>query len=407
MNFRRGLSALFPRSLKRFIKGCIYNLKGKFRSTEYPICAFPNERYPIIYKIKETTWEPVSMGQVWGVSKGTEVAYRHEEQNILLLKNAKVSNNSEIIIADNSVIWDKYYFAGFSAWIPKDENLFSYNRDNVVVFNYPVESISGDCISLSGWGASIWAHFLPKIFSKFYYAERAGILKDGVTVLLNPTMDYNINEIYEMWKNQYPKLNWIDMKKDTYYKCESLYYIPAACHLSDEEMYMHPINILYPQQMLSTVKANLAEPLINRVKNRDAKFAKIFLVRRTWRTLTNWKEVEDWFQEQGFYMLEGSVLTLEEKADLFYHAKEIVGPYSSAWTNTMFCKGAKGLMFSNVPCIIDSSEIVYSYMGNMQVMQVIGDEVRPISRHEDFYIPLDKIKEAYYALINNLNLPNK
>ena len=107
--------------------------------------------------------------------------------------------------------------------------------------------------------------------------------------------------------------------------------------------------------------------------------------------------IEQFFKDKGFYFVEPHLLSFEEKVNLFYHAKEIVGPFSSAWTNVVFCKKAKGLMFSPLCRTMDAYYGYISSLGMEKWLMVTGDDSNQ-TIHSDYCISLEKIDTAYQYL---------
>lgn len=88
---------------------------------------------------------------------------------------------------------------------------------------------------------------------------------------------------------------------------------------------------------MDKTKKYIIDPIIEKVKDDKPKYDKIFLPRAgRIRNLTNYEEVHNYFKELGYVDIEGADLSFEEKAGLFYHAKEIVGLYGSSILNLMF-----------------------------------------------------------------------
>ena len=141
----------------------------------------------------------------------------------------------------------------------------------------------------------------------------------------------------------------------------------------------------------------VVQPIVKNIQNNPTRHKKIYLTRHSNRKLTNTDEIEEYFKGRGFYFVEGFELTLEEKVDLFYHAKEIVGLHSSAWQNIIFCNNVKCLMLVNNRF---APEMLFYTMAKENVniwLNVCGQDVND-TRRSDFYIPLDKVKDAYYQL---------
>jgi hypothetical protein len=65
----------------------------------------------------------------------------------------------------------------------------------------------------------------------------------------------------------------------------------------------------------------------------------------------------------------------------------------------MFCNGAKALMFTNLARAIESYQVAFCKIGNVDVLQVTGYDVNS-NIHTDYKVPLSRIEAAYNELIN-------
>lgn len=354
-----------------------------------------------LFSIKDLTWEPVNIAERFEFSRACTMYFRFEAQSIVPLPGAIVCDKSDIVIWSNEVVWDKYYNPNFSKIIPLDKNMYHYERGYVWLRKYKTAmDVPGKVLSLTGVHASVWAHFITQYLPKLYYAEKAGLLEDNVTILINRITDSNIREILYEYTAKYPSINLIEAQDNIYYRCEELFYMPSASHLDDHELYLQTCDIIIPQVVQEVLKERLVNPLIEEIKNNPSKHNKLYIVRRnTSRKIDNWPEIEDYFIEQGFYLVEGSSLTLKEKADLFYHADYIVGAECSGWSNIMFCKRAKGLILSNISQSINSFANAFAKIGNVDLLRVTGEDHSGSSQYVDCYIPLEKVKAAYNELL--------
>ena len=129
------------------------------------------------------------------------------------------------------------------------------------------------------------------------------------------------------------------------------------------------------------------------------KFEKIFLGRspkytKNTRTLINYDEVHNYFLSLGFIDVEGSILSLEEKAEIFYHAKEIVALHGSATMNFLFCNQAKCMVLGNYRFATDPVTYPFIREKILSYVYVTGQDENS-EYHSSYYIPLEKIKKVY------------
>jgi capsular polysaccharide biosynthesis protein len=370
-------------------------------SKEYRLIENPEKKFPIIYKINDDRWESNYVAKTYQLVEERYTNYYFAHQEILLVKDAIVADDSDIVITDNGIIWDKAYQTNFSKIVPLDKNLYTHTADTAKIFRYSsTKRIQGRVISMLGVHAKIWAHYIVQFLPKLYYAEDAGLLDENITILIPEYRDMQLKNTTLSFGEKHTKVKFEVATPKCEYICDELYYIPSSVYMGNHGNYVITSDFVIPDKVKHLLRERLVSPYIEKIKDNKAQYEKLYLVRReTYRKLVNWPEVEDWFKNKGFHLVEPHKLTLEEKADLFYHAKIVVGPYSAAWTNTMFCNGAKALMFTNLARAIESYQVAFCKIGNVDVLQVTGYDVNS-NIHTDYKVPLSRIEAAYNELIN-------
>ncbi|MBM4053980.1 MAG: DUF563 domain-containing protein [Planctomycetes bacterium] len=122
------------------------------------------------------------------------------------------------------------------------------------------------------------------------------------------------------------------------------------------------------------------------------------------RKLLNEKEIGDFLVKNGFEILSPEKLSIEETIGYFNTADIVIGPAGSALTNTIFCKEESKII------ILLKEKSTFDLHLNGLMAQVSGSELTLISGpgqpgshwhplHENFSIPLEKIKEILLPLI--------
>lgn len=389
-----------PRKILQKREECrIYKIESKLN--RYSIIHNPVEQFGSYYHIKDVTWEPVYVAPTYKLWEGSKVKYYHEAQDIILLHDVKVRNGSTIVTLSDakSALWDKAMLDNFSKYTALDQGLYKYDKDTLYVFPAKVEKINGKVISMCGVHATLWPHFLTQYFPKLFYAEDAGLLDDDIVILCPKYNDRNIIEIYNELINRHPKVQIKYAENDIEYQIEEFYWMHMTCHLGDSAFYLATSDCVIPQKVLKL----LTERFVNRFKANVKTikgFEYIYLSRgANQRDIINKEEVEEFFVSKGFKIINPGDFSLEEKANIFHNAKVVVGPYGSAWTNTMFCNGGFGLLLTNMPRAMESYQVSFADIGGLDILQVTGWDVMKDSTHSDYEIPLLKIKEAYDLLI--------
>ncbi len=398
MNIKSIVRFLIPKTIRIKLR----QYERISRSKVHPIIKNPHEEFEILYHIKDATWETVYAPAIYGIAKERIATGMWPAEDIFLIKHGIVCCASDTIRTPKGVWWNKYNDNDFvTCAIPGDCNVLSFNRDTVTICpNKKNIRLSGKTLSLIGVYSHAWSHFLFEFVSKMYYAGEAGLLNQDVFLLTDEYNDSNIEDVINNYITSYPKVRRIIAKKNTDYICEELICMrETGSNYNDVKFFLFQPFII-PSNVTNMVQKYIVKPYIQKIKNRPAKHTKIYLSRHSNRILNNTEEVEKYFKDLGFYFIEGQELSLEEKADLFYHAEVVVGPHSSAWQNIIFCNKVKCLMFCNYRYV---EEVVFSTMAKENVeswLNVSGFDDNEY-RRSNYTISLEKIKSAYDVLINN------
>lgn len=372
-------------------------------SSWYTIIQCPEAIFPHIYRIKDDTWEHVCMPEIYKLMKSWDNISYHPHQDILILPSCIVRANTDIVTIGSDCIWEKANDELFSHKIPHDEGLISFNNEKLQLRNSNLTvKISGDCMSLIGENDNIWAHFLIQYLPRLYYAEEAGIFdKNSITLLMPKYDDPNIQELIAEFLQKHHSIIpvYYTNKNRTAYICERLYYTPTPSIANNDSYYILPYDFVIPRRVTDLLYQKVVAPRLDNSKETKRDRLKLYLVRRsTTRGLRNYQEIENYFVQKGFLLIEPHTLTLQQKADLFSNAEIIAGPSSSAWTNVMFCRGAKGLYFSNFSKTIEAYVKYLMQLGRMNVLCVTGWNYTTNSIHSDYSVPLERIDAAYKQL---------
>ena len=305
------------------------------------------------------------------------------------------------MVADSGAYWGKYNDEEFVTYsIPLDNNVIWYDRDTIVLDRFKcIENVSGRVLPLIGHDAHHWVHsiyeFLPRLFS----AGEAGLLETQMTVLIIENQDHTIVEIINNYLKQYPAVQIKKVKYGVAYKCEELFFQPVVGPSCSSYKFRLDYPWYIPSYIIEQANKYIVEPLIERVKDNSSKYEKIFLGRspmytKNNRTLINYDEVHDFFSEKGFIDIEGATLSLEEKADIFYHAKKIVALHGSATMNFLFCNQANCMVLGNYRFATDP--VTYPFIRDKvsSYVYVTGQDDSS-EYHSSYYIPLEKIKKVY------------
>lgn len=391
------------RIIQKIINKCVpYKIILKHQiahAQKYPVITNPKEMYSSVFHIKDGTWELLHMPELYQMSKPYDVKVFHPRQDILLIPNAQVSSESDIIITDSGVVWDKFYTDMFSKGYPCDANYVHHTQDAVwCTKSKKIFKIDGYAISMLGVFSQLWSHFLVQFLPKLFYSEEAGLLKgNNLTILLPSYKDKQIAELVNGVLSKYPNVSIVnvDDKATTSYLCSNLYYIPTASAVTNHAYFESIYDSVIPSRVLDILQNKIKSTYVSKINECNIEtHDKLYFIRRTNRIPKNIVEIENFFQEKGFYFVDLAKLSLVEKVKLLYHAKVIAGPASSAWSNVIFCHSAKAILLNSENRVSDSFSKFLMPLGNVETTVVTGWDYKN-SIHTDYYIPVEKIQKVY------------
>lgn len=372
----------------------------KHNCKEYFIIKEPQKVFDILYHIKDETWETNYAPPVFESAKERSVTGRFPALNIYKIPDAIVCTDSDIVLTGNEAYWDKFVDDDFTACaVPADSNVCQFSHDKVWVSKMDTEvRLSGKTFSLIGVWSTSWAHFIYQFLGKMYYAGEAGLFDQDIFLLTDDVDDPNIEQIIEDYIGKYPLVKRIKAKIKTEYHCEELIFSPSLANNFNECKYYLEYRFITPQNDVDIIRKYFVDPLNSKIKDRPTRYKKIFLPRTNNRFLNNNEEVESYFKNEGFHFLKTDNMSLEEKADIFYHAEIIVGVGGGAFINLIFCHGARCLYLTNNRYATDMLGSTLTRGRVSAYLNLAGYDDNS-DRRSNFTIPLDKIKRAYNRLI--------
>ena len=380
---------------------CFINFKSKMglalrKYKTYSIVE-PNIIGQSVLVFKPETQEIVKLMRVYGFVEDGEFTHIYPEIDLWCFEKASFIGANDFVIKEDKVFWNKINNYNFPKNIPADKNLVSYTRDEVTIEIGKEETRFDVAFSLLGVHATVWSHSLSEYFTKISVLSRVLEIEKGIVKVLVPVYkDKQLKQVmYENLK-KYDRVEIVEVQDCKRIYADRLYYLPRPTTFTDHETYVAIGDDVQPKIVSDIIKKELVIPAVKDAKD-EAFPKKLFLIRRaTHRVLTNNDEVEAFFQSQGYYLLEPSKVPLEDKIKYFYNAEEIVGPFSSAFSNLIFSKpGTKVLMFSNFQRIFENWLSMHYQHFNIDMWFVTGYDVsKNNSAHTNFYVSMERIKKA-------------
>ena len=362
----------------------------------------PEKQFKIIRTLNSDSWEPMCLPAIYNISKEIRSSLLYKKQYILDVENALVYDDSNIIVTDKGVIWNKSYHENFTIVVPLDKGLIDYDNNSVRYGKIKnITRVEGKVISLLGVHSRVWSHFLIQYLPKILYAERFGITSEKIMLLVPQYNDIHIKLILEDFVRRNPNIKVIESNCKNSYYCDHLIHIPETAYCGDHANIIHLCDTIIPKETFNLLLASIVNPMINNVRI-DKKYKKLYIIRRgTYRSLINCEEVESFFVKEGFLLIEPHKMTLDEKVKAFYSADFIVGPVSAGFTNVMFSRSkTKVLILSSLNRSLDGYTSGFVFHKELDSLRVTGEDSNT-TIHSNYYIDINRIEAAYNQLMRN------
>lgn len=377
-------------------------IKELLFADEYFLIKKMADSFEKVVTFKAAGYEDVKIPDVYGLNYGGRINMHFPSIDMICIEQAKISENSDIIITPKGVAWRKVESSMFSKSNPDDWDLVWYDENKVRVLKKKKKiHLQGICFSMLGQFDNLWSHFILQFFPKLVYASEWGLFNDEITLLLPRYTDQNIIDAVHLVIDKYPKINIIYAKENISYICEYLYHINSVETYTAQTDIQLIYDTIVPKCTIETLKLGIVEPIL-KMENKKNFSPKIYLVRRSDnRNVVNWKEIEKYFEKKGFIMVDGQNYSLSDKIHMFHNAKEIVGPWSSAFMATFACSNAKIMTFSNSFRTVETWITGYCDVGKNKFLMITGKDLinKKSIPHSSFYIPISKIDKAYNEFI--------
>lgn len=350
--------------------------------------------------IKESSIESVQPMPIYGILKSGELQLQSPALHCYRFKHASITAFSDYILFPNhTAVWAKRDLPVFTKDVPMDVGLLSYDASSIIVKSSSKTIKLNKVFSMCGVYSNVWSHFMIQYVCKLYsLLQLPKELREGLTILVPEYKDKHVACVFDSFVSNYlPEVSVRILKGNEVACCDELYVIESTTAMIDNEKYVSYVDMVIPQYVSELLKKYMVPQLPS-----ESLSERIFLVRRGgWRNLLNGEEIEAFFASLGFRMVEPHKLSYQEKVSLFHSAKEVVGPYSSGFSNTIFCQpGTKVLILSNLQRAFEPFLTFYRQYFDLDLLCVTGADEQQENSHSPYRIPLEKVKAAYYELSN-------
>lgn len=317
-------------------------------------------------------------------------------------KDVKCYSNSDFIITSEGAVWPKYFHYNYTKNYPLDEMMVCENNGKLFIKRSNAKNRIDVAFSLLGAHCDVWSHNLSEYFTKLSMIEDA--LEDAhgkiIYVLVPEYKDKQLKEVIYTEIEKHSKLKPFVVQRNTSVEVKTLYFVERPSRFNDHSSYIEVGDSVQPKVVADIIKEKIVIPYIKKYDDGKIHHSKIFLARKgKYRNLENYAEVEDYFKNKGYIIVEPHKLTLQEKINVFKSAEYVVGPFSSAFSNIIFCKpGTKALMFSNYSRAFEGWLMMHQQHFDIDFLLVTGkDHYERSIPHCNYTIPIERIKEAAVA----------
>ncbi len=354
----------------------------------------------VVFQVKERSIERIEMPKVFGYIKDGYFNIIFPEINLWRFENAIVFEGSDFVkVKDHIIVWPKKDYYNFPKNICRDHFLYQYDYNSATI-KTPKRIIKVDkAYSMLGVHCDVWSHALCEYIPKLAQVKKLLSYVEGDIVLLIPEYtDDHLREVVFSIINGHDRVKPLIVNEGEAIQVKELFYMERPCRFTDHEKYVEIGDSVQPKLVAEICKEFVSEPLINKYANNNTCDLKVFLSRKSgrYRMILNNEEIENYFRDKGYIFIEPHKLTLSEKVELFHNAKCVVGSFSSAFSNLLFCReNTKVLVFSNYSRTFENYLTPFEQYFGIDFHWVIGcdnDILNPA--HSSFYLPLEDVKAA-------------
>ena len=371
-----------------------FTIAGKYESGEK------------LQMVKPVTIERVLPLKIYNLIVGGYLDFYCSEQYFMKYTDAIVFPQSDFILTENKAIWDKFYNPVFTKNIPMDKDL-GCRIDNELYINTNKEIVNFKrAFSLCGVHADVWSHFMIQYLPMLYYStEVEGLFDNELTILVPEYTDEHLKEVLDSFIEKLKNVKVQTLLSNQMARCEELIYMESATQMIDHEKYVSYSDMIIPKKIALTIKENLVTPFITRFYSKELiTNPKLYIRRKNaiYRNILNVDELEEFFINEGFTIIEPHLLSFSEKVNLFHNADFIAGPNSAGFSNLIFSQPkTKVLMFSNLQRAFEPYLSFFDQHFDLNFLTVTGNDEDAADSHSSFYIPMEKVKAAYKQLAVN------
>lgn len=351
--------------------------------------------------VKPQTIEEIEMPQIMGFVEKGSFFVDYPEINIWHFKNARVFHRSDFIqISQDKIVWPKRQYFNFSKNKILDSFMYKYDYQEGYIFKPKRVYEVKQAFSLIGVHSDVWSHSVWEYIPKLFQIRKLLAKLDTRLTILVP--DYGETHLKKIVYGELEKLD-VDIlivHKGEAVDVKDLYFMERAARSTDDEFYVGIGDFTQPKMNSDIWKEYISKPLIEQYvddKEKEPEL-KLYLARRNggFRMMTNNDEIEKYYRDRGYIFVEPHKISFKEVINLFYHAKIVAGPFSSAFTNLLFSRpGTKVFIMCNYTRAFEMFLEPFQQYYGIDIKWLLGFDVdRKHPSHSSYYVPMERMIEG-------------
>lgn len=394
--------------MKKFLKkiGIVVKLYNWIKQKNY---LWPVERRELMnvltsadvskIKIFEAGDVYVRLNNVANLIEGGGVFLKHSACYLCEIADAVCFENSDIIQVGEKVILNKIYNIQKNYEILLDSRFVKKEDDKILMRSHSggvdAKKISA-AFSMLGVHNAHWGHFIIEFIPRLKILKE-NFKRESVVVLLSANLDQHMRQIVAESVGSDFEVLYLEAGESV--QLEKLYHCVDCSYAANHADYIHMSSIIIPMWSRNAIHEIFNKIAEKYVKKIDQNKLKLFITRRGARVCKNFKEVEEFFVENDFLVIEPHLLTFEEKINMFNNATHVAGFFGSGMANIVFTENSlKVLALGNYERCLEAF-IPQLAKTNQEIYYMIGDAYGARGIHSNYSISINELS----GYINEIN----
>ena len=308
--------------------------------------------------------------KVLGICERGEITYDFEDEIFYQMSDVSFNIESDFIRKDDLVVCEKLMRKDATILILEDFDYIAKQGRDIFLREKKNKIYLGNVFHITGVLSNFWSHFLICFYPRLAYLDL--IVDEEISIVVPFKLDCNIKQlIKESFGNQ-KRIHILEVDHDTTIVCKKLFFSKVNSYILCHSNHTGP----YGMQISELTAQYLRRKFSGSAIKIDKPFRKLFIARSGVRNIQNYGQIFSYFKSLGFEEVIPHTLSLEEKRKLFGEAKHIVGPFSSGFTNLVYCNsGVQILAFTNYGRCYDTYVSTLSNIWNAEFIFCTGTDV--------------------------------